>query len=119
MNIEYSYRVRYGEEPTHMNTKPKITDNPNVVQAWSEGKNARNHRCSLRACDGELFSYQLKIGHRTPTGACIVADFAANDDSCHWEATPVHVGYAKLAADLVMHPLVWESSPFSGDGLPF
>ena len=97
----------------------KITDNLNVVRAWREGKNARNHRNTLTTVDGELYSYRLKIGGRTSTGVCILGDFTAPNDGFHSMTTSCHVGLAKRYADLVMHPLVWATSPLSKDEVPF
>jgi len=97
----------------------KITDNLNVVRAWREGKNARNHKNTLMTIDGELFSYRLKIGARTNTGVCVLGDFTSPGGSYHSMTTSCHVNLAKRVADMVMHPLVWESSPLSKDEVPF
>ncbi len=97
----------------------KITDNLNVVRAWREGKNARNHKNTLMTIDGELFSYRLKIGARTNTGVCVLGDFTSPGGSYHSMTTSCHVNLAKRMADMVMHPLVWESSPLSKDEVPF
>jgi hypothetical protein len=97
----------------------KVTDNLNVVRAWKEGKNARNHKNTLMALDGELFSYRLKIGARTDAGVCVLADFMAATGGFHSMTTSQHVSLAKRAADMVMHPLVWATSPLSKDEVPF
>lgn len=97
----------------------KVTDNLNVVRAWKEGKNARNHKNTLMTIDGELFSYQLKIGSRTEAGVCVLADFMAGSGGFHSMTTSQHVSLAKRSADVVMHPLVWESSPLSKNEVPF
>lgn len=97
----------------------KVTDNLNVVRAWKEGKNARNHKNTLMTLDGELFSYRLKIGSRTDAGVCVLADFMAATGGFHSMTTSQHVSLAKRSADVVMHPLVWESSPLSRDEVPF
>tara|TARA_B100000131_G_scaffold318719_1_gene363148 strand:- start:1505 stop:1807 length:303 start_codon:yes stop_codon:yes gene_type:complete len=97
----------------------KITDNLNVVRAWREGKNARNHKNTLMTIDGELFSYRLKIGARTNTGVCVLGDFTSPGGSYHSMTTSCHVNLAKRMADMVMHPLVWETSPLSKDEVPF
>ena len=97
----------------------KVTDNLNVVRAWKEGKNARNHKNTLMALDGELFSYRLKIGARTDAGVCVLADFMAATGGFHSMTTSQHVSLAKRTADMVMHPLVWATSPLSKDEVPF
>lgn len=97
----------------------KVTDNLNVVRAWKEGADARNHKNTLLTIGGELFSYQLKIGSRTDAGVCVLADFMAGSGGFHSMTTSQHVSLAKRMADVVMHPLVWESSPLSHDGAPF
>jgi len=96
-----------------------VTDNLNVVRAWKEGKNARNHKSTFMTIDGELFSYRLKIGARTNAGVCVLANFRAATGGFHSMTTSQHVSIAKRAADMVMHPLVWASSPLSYDELPF
>ena len=54
--------------------------NDKVVKAWQNGVSARNHRHSLTSISypngsAELFSYDLKIGERTPAGVYVIADF--------------------------------------------
>jgi hypothetical protein len=97
----------------------KVTDNLNVVRAWKEGTDARNHKNTLLTIDGELFSYQLKIGARTSTGVCVLADFMAGSGGFHSMTTSQHVSLAKRVADMVMHPLVWATSPLSNEEIPF
>ena len=97
----------------------KITDNLNVIRAWKEGKNARNHRNSLITVDGELYSYRLKIGGRTDAGVCVLGDFTAPGGEFHSMTTSQHVGLARRMADMVMHPLVWEVSPLAKEEIPF
>ncbi len=77
-----------------------------------------NHRKSLASVfrsDGstELYSYDLKIGHRTAGGACIVANYTAPGGDFKSMTTSCHVNLAKKAGEwpLVMHPLVWAESP--------
>lgn len=97
----------------------KITDNLNVVRAWKEGKNARNHKNTLMTVDGELFSYRLKIGARSGAGVCVLGDFTSPGGRYHSMTTSCHVNLAKHVADMVMHPLVWETSPLSNEEIPF
>ena len=74
-----------------MNDNVLTTDNLNVVRAWADGKNARNHRQSLKAVDGNLYSYDLQIGARTKTGVCVVGDYTAGGNSFHSQTTSSHV----------------------------
>ena len=97
----------------------KVTDNLYVVRAWKEGVDARNHKNTLLTIDGELFSYQLKIGSRTDAGVCVLADFMAGSGGFHSMTTSQHVSIAKRMADVVMHPLVWATSPLSNEQVPF
>jgi hypothetical protein len=98
---------------------PRV-NNDNVIHAWIHGLSARNGRRSLRSVsypDGraELFSYDLKIGERTPAGAMVIADFTAGADGFHSMTTSCHVGLAKRETDspVIMHPKVWATSPMS------
>jgi|10_taG_2_1085330.scaffolds.fasta_scaffold01203_15 hypothetical protein len=100
-------------------SKVEITKNLNVIRAWKEGKNARNHKNTLITLDGELFSYRLKIGARTDAGVCVLADFMAATGGFRSMTTSQHVSLAKRTADMVMHPLVWETSPLSSQEIPF
>jgi len=92
--------------------------NDQVIIAWKSGTSARNHRDSLASTprpDGstDLFSYDLKIGHRTAGGACILANYTAKTGHFKSMTTSCHVNLAKKAGEwpLVMHPLVWNESP--------
>ena len=89
-----------------------------VIQKWKNGYAARNGRGTLYTeplPNGgvDLFSYDLKIGHRTAGGACIVANYTAKTGHFKSKTTSCHVGLAKRAGEypLVMHPLVWNESP--------
>ena len=86
-----------------------VLSNDNVISLWAEGHEARNHKNTLKAIDGDLFSYNLKIGHRTESGG----------GSYHSQTTSCHVGRAKRHADMVMHPMVWATSPLSKEEAPF
>jgi len=95
-----------------------------VIQNWREGVSARNHKNTLQsvACAGgvtELYSYQQKIGHRTASGVCVVGDFTAPGGEFCSMTTSCHVGSAKRAANLVMHPRVWAASAFRNSEVPF
>ena len=89
-----------------------------VIQKWKNGHAARNGRGTLYTeplPNGgvDLFSYDLKIGHRTAGGACIVANYTAKTGHFKSKTTSCHVGLAKRSGEypLVMHPLVWNESP--------
>jgi hypothetical protein len=93
-----------------------IVTNDMVITLWTEGREARNHTNTLKAIAGDLYSYNLMIGRRTEGGQCIVVDKTAKGGCFHSQTTSCHIGQAKRAADMVMHPLVWEASPLSNDG---
>ena len=94
--------------------------NREVIRLWRNGERAQNHRNSLYSLSGgSLYSYGLKIGHRTKSGACIVADYTAATKHYKSQTTSCHVGIARGVADLIMHPAVWETSPLCDEPLPF
>ena len=99
--------------------------NDKVIRAWQNGVSARNHRYSLSSVsypDGraELFSYDLKIGERTPAGVMVIADFTAPAKGFRSMTTSCHVNLAKYQTGnpVIMHPKVWECSPMS-ESKPF
>jgi hypothetical protein len=97
----------------------KVT-NQNVIRAWVEGRAAINHRVSLSCNEaGALHSYGLKIGQRLEGGRCVVAQFTAVTKHFRSVTTSTHVNLAARYADLVMHPLVWETSPLYDAEIPF
>lgn len=100
-----------------------VTDNFGVLRMWKEGKNARNHHHTLFSLDGELLSYNYKIGHRTERGVCVVADLSLDDVPLSYEdnikATLGHIELAKAFADTVFHQLVSECSPLFRNEVPF
>jgi hypothetical protein len=105
---------------------PRV-NNDNVIHAWIHGLSARNNRRSLRSVSypngsAELFSYDLKIGERTQTGALVIADFTAPAKGFHSMTTSCHVNLTKVhgvrAGGIIMHPKVWECSPMS-ESKPF
>ena len=98
------------------------TNNDGVIKAWQNGVSARNHRYSLSSVSypngsAELFSYDLKIGERTPAGAMVIADFTAPAKGFHSMTTSCHVNLTKChgvrAGAIIMHPRVWATSPMS------
>ena len=103
---------------------PRV-NNDNVIAAWQHGLSARNGRRSLRSVSypngrAELFSYDLKIGERTPAGVMVIADFTAPAKGFHSVTTSCHVNLAKYQTGnpVIMNPLVWECSPLS-ESKPF
>ena len=103
----------------------KSRTNDGVLDAWRNGVSARNHRCSLTSISypngsAELFSYDLKIGERTPAGVFVIADFTAPAKGFHSMTTSCHVNLAKYTTGnpVIMHPKVWECSPMS-ESKPF
>jgi hypothetical protein len=94
--------------------------NDEVIKAWQNGVSARNHRYSLTSVSypngsAELFSYNLKIGERTPAGVFVIADFTAPANGFRSMTTSCHVNLAKYQTGnpVIMNPLVWECSPMS------
>jgi hypothetical protein len=107
-----------------MITGPRLK-NDGVIKAWQNGLSARNGRRSLTSVSypngrAELFSYELKIGERTPAGVMVIADFTAPAKGFHSMTTSCHVNLAKhkTGNPVIMHPLVWEYSPMS-ESKPF
>ena len=105
-------------------TGPRLS-NDGVLDAWRSGISARNHKLSLKSVawsDGytDLYSYDLKIGSRTPAGVLVIADYTAPANGFRSMTTSQHVCLAKYTTNspVVMNPLVWESSPLS-DEIPF
>tara|TARA_Y100001937_G_C7104938_1_gene324464 strand:+ start:322 stop:648 length:327 start_codon:yes stop_codon:yes gene_type:complete len=100
-------------------TGPRL-NNDGVIKAWQNGLSARNHRRSLTSVSypngsAELYSYNLKIGERTPAGVMVIADFTAPANGFHSMTTSCHVNLAKYQTGnpVIMNPLVWECSPMS------
>ena len=96
--------------------KPRSNDE--VIKAWQNGLSARNHRYSLSSVSypngsAELFSYDLKIGERTPAGVYVIADFTAPAKGFRSMTTSCHVNLAKYQTGnpVIMNPKVWECSP--------
>ena len=99
--------------------------NDKVIKAWQNGVSARNHRHSLTCISqpngrAELFSYDLKIGERTPAGVFVIGDFTAPAKGFHSMTTSKHVNLSKRMTGnpVIMNPLVWECSPLS-ESKPF
>jgi hypothetical protein len=92
--------------------------NKEVAEAWRTGQSATNHRKSFYCLDdGSLWSYNLKIGQRTPNGICIMANYTASGEFMS-QTTSCHTAKARVVAHHVWHPKVWDVSRFS-QMLPF
>ena len=85
--------------------------NQTVIQEWSEGRSARNHKGTLTTNGIYLYSYTVVIGIRLESGVTIVKDCTAPAGMFHSMTTSQHVGAAKRVANTVMHPRVWEATP--------
>ena len=97
------------------------TTNEGVISAWKQGLFARNSRNTLHTDGDRLYSYRLHIGTRLKSGATVLGDFTAGAGGYHSQTTSCHIGLAKRAGvDLVMHPMVWSTSPMSREAeMPF
>ena len=107
-------------------TGPRL-NNDGVIKAWQNGLSARNGKRTLTSVSypngsAALFSYNLKIGERTPAGVFVIADFTAPAKGFHSMTTSCHVNLTKVhavrAGAIIMHPKVWECSPMS-ESKPF
>ena len=94
--------------------------NRKVIELWSRGESATNHRRSLYAMDnGSLWSYNLKIGQRTTGGVKIVANYTAGGEY-RSQTTSCHVNLAKAQSTQIWHPKVWKISKFNDtEEIPF
>ena len=86
--------------------------NEEVLQKWKDGENAASHTGALCTDGTSLFSYKLKIGHRSRSGVTIVGDFTSPGGDFHSMTTSQHVGMTRHIADHVMHPAVFKNSEF-------
>ena len=105
-------------------TGPRL-NNDEVIKAWQNGLSARNSRTTLTSVSypngrAELYSYDLKIGERTPAGVLVIGDFTAPADGYHSQTTSCHVNLSKRMTGnpVIMHPRVWEWSSLS-ESKPF
>ena len=83
-----------------------------VLNKWKDGETAASHNGALHTDGTSLFSYNLKIGHRSRSGVTIVGDFTAPSGGFASMTTSCHVGKARVIADHVMHPAVFKNSEF-------
>lgn len=86
-----------------------------VISNWTKGKAAKSSNGALSTDGRDLFSYNLRIGYRSPAGVCIVADYTSPGGGFHSSTTSCHVGKARSVADHIMHPTVFENSEFKND----
>ena len=86
-----------------------------VLEKWKDGETASSHNGALSTNGTSLFSYGLKIGHRSHSGATIVGDFTSPGGSFQSMTTSCHVGKARAVADHTMHPVVFTNSEFKQD----
>jgi len=92
------------------------TTNQGVIEAWKRGERARNGRCTMSTDGTNLYSYHLKIGHRTSMGGTIVAEYMAGGNAFKSQTTSCHVGLAmRSGVTLVMLPIIFEATPFTQD----
>ena len=78
----------------------RVTTNDGVLDAWRRGVSACNHKRTLTSvpqpggyCD--LFSYDLKIGSRTPSGKLVLANYTAPVGGFKSMTTSQHVCLAR------------------------
>ena len=86
-----------------------------VLEKWKDGKSASSHTGALSTNGTSLFSYGLKIGHRSRSGTTIVGDFTSPGGQFTSMTTSCHVGKARHIANHVMHPAVFKNSEFIPD----
>ena len=59
------------------------TNNAGVIDLWQRGFEASSHNGALTSNGVDLFSYNLKIGHRSGTGVCVVGDYTSPGGGFH------------------------------------
>ena len=84
--------------------------NNQVIQAFSRGKKARSWTENLRTDGTTLWSYNLKIAHRTSRGVVVVGDYTAPGGGFESVTTSGHVNRAKGVAHHVFHPRIFNES---------
>ena len=84
--------------------------NNQVIQEFSRGKKARSWTENLRTDGTTLWSYNLKIAHRTSGGVVVVGDFTAPGGGFESVTTSGHVNRAKGVAHHVFHPRIFNES---------
>ena len=86
--------------------------NEEVVSMWRGGRPAVSYSGALNTDGKGLYSYNVRIGYRAPSGATVVGDFTSPGGKYYSQTTSCHVGLACRSADHVMHPTVFENSEF-------
>jgi hypothetical protein len=89
--------------------------NNTVIVRWARGESANSHTGALHTDGSDLFSYNVRIGYRSRSGACVLGDFTSPGGSFQSMTTSCHVGKARHVADHIMHPVVFENSEFKND----
>ena len=89
--------------------------NDSVLAMWKKGKKASSHTGALCTNGRDLFSYNLRIGYRSRSGACVLGDFTSPGGNFQSMTTSCHVGKARGIADHIMHPVVFRNSEFKQD----
>ena len=84
--------------------------NNQVIQAFRRGEKARSWTENLRTDGTTLWSYNLKIAHRTSAGVVVVGDFTAPGGGFESVTTSGHVNRAKGVAHHVFHPRIFNES---------
>ncbi len=92
-------------------TRDTCGTNQTVIQEWSEGRSARNHKGTLTTNGKYLYSYTVIIGVRLDSGITVVNDCTSPGGRFYSMTTSQHVGAAKRVANTVMHPRVWDATP--------
>ena len=86
-----------------------------VLGKWKDGESASSHNGALHTNGRDLFSYNLRIGYRSRSGACVLGDFTSPGGNFQSMTTSCHVGKARSFADHIMHPTVFTNSEFKQD----
>ena len=86
--------------------------NEQVIDSWIRGVAADSHTGALRSDGVSLYSYNLRIGYRAKSGATVVGDFTSPGGSFQSMTTSCHVGKARMSADHIMHPVIFQNSEF-------
>ena len=86
-----------------------------VLGKWKDGESAASHNGALHTDGRDLFSYNVRIGYRSHSGACVLGDFTAPGGNFQSMTTSCHVGKARSFADHIMHPTVFKNSEFKND----
>jgi hypothetical protein len=89
--------------------------NNTVIVKWARGESANSHTGALHTDGSDLFSYNVRIGYRALSGACVLGDFTSPGGDFQSMTTSCHVGKARHVADHIMHPVVFKNSEFKND----